>query len=154
MTSLHRSRITAPFMLAAAAALSACGTQMVVPGAPAAGSPEPQLAWQANPRLPGVFNAPGAGNPAQPGLYAVFGRMDKGSRFPPHTHPDARLTTVMQGTMYLGTGAVFDEGQVKPYPAGSVVATPANTPHFMWAKDGVVVMQETGSGPTGMLFSP
>lgn len=78
--------------------------------------------------------------------------MAAGVRFPAHTHPDARLTTVVSGVMYYGVGRRFGEVELKPYPAGSVVYTPAGTPHVMWAKDGETVMQETGYGPTGLEF--
>jgi hypothetical protein len=154
MTNSKLPRVFLPCLVITVASLSACGTQDKAPSARALQAQEPAINWRANPQLPGISNALGAGNPAQPGLYAVFGRMDKGAKFPPHTHPDARLTTVIHGTMYLGLGAVFDESKVNSYTVGSVVSTPANTPHYMWAKDGAVIMQETGSGPTGMLFSP
>jgi quercetin dioxygenase-like cupin family protein len=93
-----------------------------------------------------------AGVPNKIGIYALFGKMSKGAIFPPHSHPDDRITTVMQGVMYYAIGETFDEAAVKAYPAGSVVFTPAGTPHYMWAKDGDVIMQESGSGPTGAKF--
>ncbi|MGF1514069.1 MAG: cupin domain-containing protein [Elainellaceae cyanobacterium] len=69
--------------------------------------------------------------------------------FPAHRHPDPRITTVLSGVMHYGTGEAFDADKVQPYPAGSVVCTPANLPHFMWVS-GEAVMQETGFGPTGL----
>jgi quercetin dioxygenase-like cupin family protein len=148
-------QVSAFCLLLTTIGMAACTTSgsTAAPNASAGTPQEPQIAWRANPQLPGVSNASGVGNPAQSGLYAVFGRMEKGVRFPPHRHPDERLTTVMHGTMYLGIGTVFEEDKVKAYPVGSVVMTPANTLHYMWAKDGVVIMQEAGSGPSGMVFS-
>ena len=68
-------------------------------------------------------------------------------------HPDDRITTVISGVMYHGIGEENDPNNIQSYPAGSVVYTPAGTPHYMWAKDGQTVMQETGIGPTGIEFA-
>lgn len=113
------------------------------------------LTWAANPNVPvpGVQNAPGVGDPAREGLYTSFGKLAYGVRFPAHTHPDARVTTVLSGVMVYGVGERFADAELRPYPAGSVVYTPAGTPHVMWAKDGEIVVQETGYGPTGLEFS-
>jgi hypothetical protein len=108
--------------------------------------------WSPNATIPGAASAVMAGVPNKTGIYALFGKMSKGAIFPPHSHPDDRITTVMHGVMYYAIGETFDEAAVKAYPAGSVVFTPAGTPHYMWAKDGDVIMQESGSGPTGAKF--
>lgn len=78
-------------------------------------------------------------------LYVLFVRYAPGERSPLHTHPDARVTTVLRGTFHSG-GA---DAVSRVYPAGSVIHIPANTPHFGWAKEGAVLLQETGSGATG-----
>ena len=108
------------------------------------------LEWEANPDIEGVASTTAIGDPTSKGLYVAFGRMAQDAAFPPHSHPDDRLTTVISGTMYYGVGEEFDETNMTAYPAGSVVFTPANTPHFMWAQDGETVMQEAGDGPTGL----
>lgn len=111
------------------------------------------LEWEDNPDVEGVQNASARiGDPENPGLYAGFGKMVKGTVFPAHTHPDGRLTTVVSGVMYLGIGEVPEETDFQAYPAGSVVYTPAGTPHIMWAKDGEIVVQEAGFGPSGSEF--
>ncbi len=111
------------------------------------------LEWEANPDVEGVQNASAAiGDLSQPGLYASFGKMAQGVIFPAHTHPDGRLTTVVSGVMYLGIGEVAEETDFQAYPAGSVVYTPAGTPHIMWAKDGEIIVQEAGFGPSGAEF--
>lgn len=111
------------------------------------------LQWRANPAVVGAQSATVVGDSSKPELYALFGKMNSGATFPAHTHPDARITTVISGTMYYGVGEKFEQTMVKPYPAGSVVYTPADTSHFMWAKDGETIMQETGYGPTGLRFT-
>lgn len=105
-----------------------------------------------NPLLPGVANAFVLGAFDKPGLYAAHSRMAKGSRFPPHTHPDVRLTVVTSGVMYLGEGETFDEAKLVAYPVGTVAITQPGTPHYMDAKDGDVTLMEIGVGPSGAAF--
>lgn len=108
--------------------------------------------WQENPNISGVESAIALGNPSDSVLYVLFGKMSPDTPFPAHSHPDDRITTVISGVMYYGTGETFDPEQVQAYPAGSVVYTPAGTPHFMQTKEVETIMQETGFGPTGMTF--
>ena len=68
----------------------------------------------------------------------------------PHFHPDDRVVTVMSGTLYVGYGEQFAESQLKALPAGSIWTEPAKQPHFVWAKDGEVVIQVSGVGPSGV----
>lgn len=103
--------------------------------------------------FPGVSNAMLVGSFDQEGLYTSQALLRQGSTFPPHTHPDIRLTVVTSGTMYLGEGEVFDEAALVAYPAGSVAITPAGTPHFMAAPDGDMRALEIGSGPTASDFT-
>ena len=113
----------------------------------------PDLGWEDNPDVPGVQNAAGVGDPTKPELYTSFGKIEEGVRFPSHTHPDARITTVLAGVMFYGAGERLDRVESKPYPAGSVIYTPPGTPHVMWAKEGEIVVQESGYGPTDIEFT-
>jgi quercetin dioxygenase-like cupin family protein len=88
----------------------------------------------------------GAESKAEPYLLRV--KLGAGARMPPHTHPDARHTTVLSGTLYVGFGASFDAASVVAVPSGGVYVAPAGVAHYVWAKDGDVVYQESGVGPT------
>ena len=66
----------------------------------------------------------------------------------PHYHPDDRIVTVISGTLHVGFGERFDESAMKVLPAGSLWTEPAKQPHYVWAKDGEVVIQVIGHGPT------
>ncbi|MEL7223952.1 MAG: cupin domain-containing protein [Cyanobacteria bacterium J06576_12] len=110
------------------------------------------IQWRENPEIAGVESAIALGNPSSSELYVLFGRMAPGSTFPAHSHPDDRITTVISGVMYYGIGETFNPENVQAYPAGSVVYTPAGTPHFMQSQDAETLMQETGFGPTGLTF--
>jgi len=119
----------------------------------AAPVPEPVLEksfeWFSPPGNPGLKAAWVVGAEQASGLYALRVRLITGARIAPHTHPDARYSTVLSGTLYVGFGSMVDESAMIAVPAGAVYVVPANQPHFLWARDGEVVYQESGMGPTG-----
>lgn len=89
-----------------------------------------------------------AGPLDKPVFYTQRVHLKKGGLVPPHTHPDTRYTTVLSGTLYVCTGDKVAADAVTAFPAGSFIVTPANVVHCSWAKDGDVVYQESGIGPT------
>ena len=101
-----------------------------------------------NPKLRGAWVI-GAESGKAPYLLRV--RLAKGRKIPAHTHPDERHSTVLASTLYVGFGEVADESNVVAIPAGGVYIAPANQPHYLWAKDGDVIYQESGTGPTATL---
>ena len=97
----------------------------------------------------GLSLAPIAGNPGTPGMYVTRVRFPTDFRVQPHFHPDNRTVIVISGTLHVGFGRQFDEGAMKELPPGSTWTEPAGQPHFAWAKDGEVVIQVVGIGPSG-----
>ena len=89
------------------------------------------------------------GDPRVEGLYVTRTFIPRGTRTIPHFHPDSRTVTVISGTCYYGRGDVFDEERMVAMPPGSFFTEPAGVPHFIWAKDGDVVVQTTAIGPSG-----
>jgi quercetin dioxygenase-like cupin family protein len=89
-----------------------------------------------------------AGDSTKAGMYAIRVKFLPGFRVEPHFHPDDRIVTVLSGTVHMGYGEQFDESKMRALPAGSVWTEPANQPHFAWAKDGEVVLQVIGNGPS------
>ncbi|MDX8354056.1 cupin domain-containing protein [Cognatiyoonia sp. IB215182] len=89
----------------------------------------------------------------QEGLYAANSVLGAGAVFPPHHHNDDRLSVVIEGTMYLGTGDTVNPANEQEFPAGSVALTPAGTVHYMVARSGDVRILEIGSGPSATDFS-
>lgn len=114
---------------------------------PVAIAPEGAV-WITHPAMPGVQGAWLVGAENKPGAYHFRVKMAKGARIPPHTHPDERTSTVLSGTIHVGFGAAFDEANVVAIPAGGLYVAPANVPHYIWARDGDAVYQESGVGPT------
>lgn len=85
-------------------------------------------------------------------LYQQRVRMPAGAKIQPHTHPDERISVVLEGTIYVGFGDKFDESSVVAIPTGAVYVAPAGKSHYIWAKDGPALYQEGGMGPTGTKF--
>lgn len=107
------------------------------------------------PAFKGIWVAQVSGTAAKPGsLYVVSVRYDHGAKSLPHTHPDQRIVTVLSGTFYAGDGQTFDEKAVHPLKPGSFLVIPANRVHYGWAKDGDVVLEEVGVGPSGLKLWP
>lgn len=119
-------------------------------------APEPilpeTLRWFSPPGNPALQAAWVLGGEDRPGAYLLRVQLAAGGRIPPHTHPDERHTTVLSGTLHVGFGAVFDAAKCIVVPAGGVYVAPAGVPHAVWAREGDVVYQESGNGPTGTTF--
>jgi quercetin dioxygenase-like cupin family protein len=86
------------------------------------------------------------GDSSQGGAWIDRVKIPAGKRVLAHTHPQDELVTVMEGTWYLGEGTKFNSAKLKAYPAGSFIVIPAGVPHFVAAKDGIVIVQLNGNG--------
>jgi len=108
-----------------------------------------ELTWKPPPLGTGLQRADIIGDDKKPGIYVYRIRFPAGLRVKPHFHPDERVVTVISGTLLMGYGDKFDEAAMKPLPTGSVWTEPAKAPHYVWAKDGEVVIQVMGAnGPS------
>ena len=103
-----------------------------------------EFSWRSLPDNPALQSAWVLGDGKKP--------LAAGGRIPPHTHPDERNNTVLQGVLYVGFGRTFDESKLVAIPIGAVCVIPAEVPHYVWAKDGDVVYQEAGVGVTATIF--
>jgi quercetin dioxygenase-like cupin family protein len=92
------------------------------------------------------------GDPTKAGLYVMRLKLPAGAKVLPHIHPEeVRTLTVISGTLYFGFGEKWDESKLKAYPAGTFFSEVPTTPHFVAAKDGDVIFQATGIGPSGFV---
>jgi len=89
------------------------------------------------------------GDSTKSGLYVNRGKIPSGAKNVPHRHPEERTVVILSGTLYYGLGEVFDESKLIAFPAGTFFSEPPGVAHFAWAKDGDVILQVTGIGPTG-----
>jgi quercetin dioxygenase-like cupin family protein len=102
------------------------------------------------PLTPGPQTAVLYGDPTKAGVFVTRVKLAPGLKVMPHWHPDEwRTAVVLSGTLYFGVGEQWDENKLKAYPAGTFFSEPPKTPHYVWAKDGEVIIQITGMGPTG-----
>lgn len=92
------------------------------------------------------------GDPSKPGLYSMLLRVGPNTRIEAHAHPDDRVATVISGTWYFGYGKAFNEAALRQLPAGSFYTEPPNAPHFAMTRGEGVVIQITGTGPSGTTY--
>jgi len=91
------------------------------------------------------------GDTTKPGIYVQRVKFAPGFKINPHWHPDeVRTVVILSGTLYFAYGDKWDESKLKAFPTGSFFAEPPKAPHFAWAKDGEVIVQITGVGPSGV----
>lgn len=107
------------------------------------------MPYQADASAPDILVAVVSGDPRS-GFYTLRVKFPPGIKTPPHYHPDTRTVTVISGKYYFSTGADFDAAGMQGYDPGTVIVIPAGKPHFSWARDGEVIVQEAGVGPTGV----
>lgn len=93
-----------------------------------------------------------AGDPSKAELYTSRIKIPAKMKLQPHFHLESRTVVVLSGTLYYAYGKKFDESKLAAMPPGTFFTEPAEQPHFAWAKDGDVVVQVTGVGPTGTEF--
>ena len=99
---------------------------------------------------PGAFSAMLYRNTAAAATYTIRVHMTQGGRIMPHSHPDARVVTVVAGELCYGFSDTFDPEGCKAYPEGSAFVVPANVPHFGYGKH-EAIYQESGVGPSGFV---
>jgi quercetin dioxygenase-like cupin family protein len=95
------------------------------------------------------------GDPTKSGVFVTRVKFSAGWKDMPHWHPDeVRTVVVLSGTFYFASGEKWDESKFKAYPAGTFYSEPPKAPHYTWARDGEVIIQVTGIGPSGKTFIP
>jgi quercetin dioxygenase-like cupin family protein len=71
----------------------------------------------------------------------------------PHYHPTDEEITVLSGTLYFGQGMTMQPDDAMALPAGSFVAQPATTWHFLLTKAESVELEIRGIGPRSNLVA-
>lgn len=109
------------------------------------------LAYHSEPHAPGAGIAVVAGDPKAAGPYTIRVRFAPGATAPPHSHPDERVVTVLEGEYRFASGAHFDEDALRPYGPGTTLIVPGGTLHYSAAGAAGAVVQESGTGPTALV---
>jgi quercetin dioxygenase-like cupin family protein len=107
-----------------------------------------QVVWKDVPNGLGVQAAVVSGDPSKPGVYVVRVKFPPGISSAPHVHAEDRYAVVLKGTWYTGTDADWDPAKAVALPAGSFMKHPAGAVHFDGARDGEVILQIVGIGPS------
>lgn len=126
-------------ILALAESASAEGLLAVTPG---------DIAWTEVRKSPPLFRAYIQGDQDKPGAFTFRVRAAAGHKLLPHTHPDDRVITVLEGTYWSAVGDVWDETRLIAFPRGSFYVVPAGVPHYSAVLEGETVFQESGIGPS------
>jgi quercetin dioxygenase-like cupin family protein len=132
----------------------AAGTNAQGPGESIGIMPN-DIVWKGPPVSPGPETAVTYGDPSKPEVYVLRVRFPAGFKLMPHFHPDEwRTGVVLSGNYHFGLGEQWDESKLRSFPAGAFFSEPKGTPHFVWAKDGEMIVQFTAMGPTGLTRIP
>ena len=99
----------------------------------------------------GAFSATIDGSTTAAAPYTIRVHITKGGRILPHTHPDTRLITVVDGNLCYGFGDTFDEQACRMYPEGNHFVVPGNVMHYGFGKE-EAVYQESGVGPSAFVL--
>ena len=86
------------------------------------------------------------GDPSKPGLYAYIVKRGPNVWSKPYFHDNDRFVTVLEGTLWVGTGR-FDPQRTVPLKAGSFVRDIARGIHFEGTKDDGSTLYFVGIGP-------
>jgi quercetin dioxygenase-like cupin family protein len=104
-----------------------------------------EIKWEDYPGRPGVKLAVLEGDLSKPGPFLMRVKFPAGFKLAPHIHPSLEHTTILLGGMRLGYGTNPD-GPAELMSPGTVIITPANTPHFAVMPTETIV-QTHGVGP-------
>lgn len=107
--------------------------------------------YEATPFPTGAQQAIIVGNPKNAESYVIRTKIPKGTKIPPHTHPNDENVTVITGTFHIGVGEKFDEGKGQAVKAGGFFSVPKGLPHFAWVSEDTLI-QLHGVGPAGRAF--
>ena len=121
-----------------ACAQSAGHHRIVAPG---------DLKWvDVNSLPPGAKVAVIEGDPGKTGFVTIRIKLPANYRIAPHYHGTVERSTILSGTLNLGTGEKFDQQKTTPMAPGTVLLMPPKMPHFAWTKE-EVVFQLNVEGP-------
>ena len=82
----------------------------------------------------GTYSAVLAGDPEQPGIYAILVKVPAGWSEPPNYHNVDEYAMVLKGTVLVGFGDTINVSTMTPMPAGSFGMIPKHTHHYAIAK--------------------
>ena len=106
-----------------------------------------RIEWKELRKSPPLHRAMIHGVQEQAGSFTFRVRAAAGHKLLPHTHPDERVITVLEGTYWSAVGDTWDEAKLIAFPRGGLYVVPAGVPHDGAVLEGGTVFQEGGTGP-------
>ena len=88
------------------------------------------------------------GDPSKPGApYVMLLRWPANFSTRPHSHPNDRMITVLEGTLWVGTGTKYHPETNTAVGVGGFIVDNANEPHYEITKGDGALIEITGMGP-------
>jgi hypothetical protein len=91
------------------------------------------------------------GDSSKPGLYVQYLRRPANNWSRPHYHPIDRVVMVIEGTMFIGTGASGDKARTVGVPRLGFIRDIAQGVHYDGSGDQPLWIQIAGVGPSGSI---
>lgn len=111
------------------------------------------LVWGPAPPVfrPGAEVAILEGDLGGSGVFTVRMKAPAGYKIMPHWHPTSEYVTVLSGTVVMGHGDTIDEKSGETLTAGSFMAVPAESHHYLVVKTAAIV-QVHATGPFAITY--
>lgn len=93
------------------------------------------------------------GDPSKAGSYILRMKLAPNQTGRPRYEDQDRFITVLEGTLWIAKGDVFNPEKLLPIREGGVAYLPANTHYFQVAGESGVTLQITGNGPVKSVHS-
>lgn len=88
------------------------------------------------------------GDPKKEGaVYVMLLRWPANFNTRPHSHPNDRMITVLEGTLWVGAGTKYQPQANTPVTKGGFIVDLANQPHYEITKDDGALIEIVGVGP-------
>jgi ChrR-like protein with cupin domain len=91
------------------------------------------------------------GSPEGIGPFTIRFSAPDGYKIPPHWHYGVEHLTVLQGSVFVAMGDLWDESHAEEVPAGGFSIMPPQMHHFVWTK-GETIVQIHGMGPWNIVY--
>ena len=86
------------------------------------------------------------GDPGKAGPFTIRIMFPANYEIKPHWHPTAENVTVLQGSLYMGSGEMFNKDKATMLSSGGFTSMPARFAHYAFTRDGATI-QLHGQGP-------
>jgi hypothetical protein len=145
--SIARAALSAAFILGAFALQPLTARAQVDPKSILLTLPE-HIAWTGDK----VKSAVLYGEPKKDGsFYVMLLRWPPNWSTRPHSHPHDRMITVLEGTLWVGTGTRFRPQTNTPVKPNGFIVDVAEQPHYEITKDDGALIEIVGVGPDTMI---